>query len=287
MKTKFILIFVILCLIFLLNIINKKYQQNNVLVKYTNVDPFFIQVPVFNNRESGTIYGDVLSHSNDIFGDQHGRSTNVHETVHSIHSWIRNKYVKELRKKVNGFYCLNGNGCFVEEPKIRKSDIKKYLPSSVRFYRYDLYIQGQTAWDDHPLYIYDEWTAYVLGGLSAVEDFHNGKQVYSYDLVNVNNPNWTDAVSGSLEFSIYSLALVKAVSELDKEYWETNVQFRHFTSFMLQKAYEAYVSGYKLDNFKWEKQDKLLDNFLNSSDCKHLREIGKILGIEKNWLTIK
>ena len=113
-----------------------------------------------------------MSHSEEVpFGDRAGRSTNAHETGHGIHSYLRNKYTAELGKRVNGFYGLSGRGIIVQEPNIRKSQVNRFIPSSVRGYRFPLYLERQKEWDDTPLYIYDEWNAYVLGGKCCVDDY--------------------------------------------------------------------------------------------------------------------
>lgn len=227
--------------------------------------PTFVQVPVFRKATENSVYGDVLSHSKDApFGDRGGRATNVHETAHGIHSYLRNKYTKLENGKLNrfnGFYCLDGRGVVLEEPNMRKSDINKFVPKNLRSYRYNLYLQGQQAWDDMPLYIYDEWVAYVLGGKCNVEDVQKGRY----------KGGWTDGVSGCLGFSIYAVATCMAVQEKDPEYWENNKQFRDFTIWMLRESQRTYMLGHKMDQFKWDKQDRLLNEFLTSKEGEPMR----------------
>lgn len=220
--------------------------------------PVFIEVKKFRNVSRDSVYADVLSHSNKgSFGNAHGRSTNVHETAHRIHSYIRNSY---RQGKINGFYCLNGRGVIIEEPNMRKSRIAEFLPQNLRSYRYGTYISGQ-AWDSIPLYIYDEWTAYVLGGMCNVDDVQSGRY----------RGAWTDGVSGCLGFSIYAVATCMAVKKYDPNYWETNEQFRNFTIYMLHQAHETYMVGSKMDKFKWDKQDRLLKELLTSREAEPMR----------------
>ena len=239
--------------------------------------PEFVEVPVFRRSEEGSVYGDVMSHCEEApFGDRAGRSTNAHETGHGIHSYLRNKYTRELGKRVNGFYGLQGRGIIVEEPNIRKSQVNNFVPQSLRGYRFPLYLQGQREWDDTPLYIYDEWNAYVLGGKCCVDDYQNNR----YRGGNV------DGVSGCLEFSIYSTAVCMAVKELDPIYWENNKQFRDFTIWNLRESYKTFMLGRTMDKFKWDKQDVMLNALLTSPDAEPMRKFlqENLAGV---WLDIK
>lgn len=224
--------------------------------------PEFVVVPKFRNIGEQSVYGDVLSHSEEApFGDQHGRSTNAHETGHGIHSYLRQKH-RIQGKRVNGFYVLEGRGVIIEEPNMRKSHINKFVPQNLRAYRFNLYLEKQVEWDDTPLYIYDEWNAYVLGGKCNVDDVENGR----------HKGQWSDGVSGCLEFSIYAIALCMAVKEHDPAYWESNKQFRDFTIWNLRESQKTYMAGHTMKEFKWDKQDALLKELLHSSAAEPMRK---------------
>ena len=236
--------------------------------------PNFVTVEEFRKHSENSVYGDIMRHSREApFGDQHGRATNAHETAHGIHSYLRNKYTRELKKKVNGFYALEGRGVVIEEPGIRKSDVNDFVPENLRSYRYKLYLQGQSAWDDTPLYIYDEWNAYVLGGMTNVDDVKNGR----------HKKGWTDGVSGCLGFSIYAVATCMAVKDKDPKFWDENLQFRNFTIWLLHRAKETYMIGRDMEEFQWEKQDKLHQEFLTSSEAEPMRRFIKE-HLEGVWL---
>ena len=224
------------------------------------------------------MYGDIISHSKGApFGDRAGRSTNAHETAHGIHSEIRNEYTSSLKKRVNGFYALKGRGVVIEEPGIKMSHAVKFIPENLRSYRYDLYMVNQLRdWNDTPLYIMDEWNAYVLGGMCCVDDVKQGK----------HKEGWTDGVSGCLDFSIYTVALAMAVKEHDKEYWNDHPQFRNFVKWNLKRANETYLAGHRMKEFQWEKQDKLLKEFLESAGSAKMREFVKA-ELDGIWLDAK
>lgn len=218
--------------------------------------PEFIEIAVFRTSEPNSVYGDVLSHSEERpFGNSNGRAVNVHETSHGIHSYLRNKHGK------NGFYCLEGRAVLVDGPRIKKSTVNDFVPPNLRSYRYNLYLVGQREWEDTPLYIYDEWTAYILGGKCCVDDVNRGVYVGS----------WTDGVSGCLEFSIYAIATAMAVKKYDPQYWESNSQFRNYTIWALREANETYKTGHVMKQFKWKEQDELLSEFLTSSTAEGMR----------------
>ncbi len=224
--------------------------------------PIFVSVPKFRSSEQNSIYGDVLGHSKARpHGDSGGRATNAHETSHSIHAYLRNMYTRQYGKRVNGFYCLKGRGVVIEEPNIRKSQVNKFVPKNLRSYRYNLYLGGM-AWDDTPLYIYDEWVAYVLGGMVNVEDIQKGR----------HKGGRTDGVSGCLGFSIYAVALCMAVKEHDPQYWESNTQFRNFTIWMLYKSQKTYKMGHRMKELQWKDQDDLLKELLTSSSAAPMRD---------------
>lgn len=224
-------------------------------------NPVFIKIPVFRKSEIDSVYGDVLSHSQEEpFGDGHGRSTNVHETSHSIHSQIRNSYVG--KNKVNGFYLLNGLGVIIEEPNVKISDVAARTPESLRSYRYNLYmVEQRKDWENTPTYILDEWNAYILGAMCCVDDVKKGR----------HNNNWSDGVSGSLDFSFYTIVFAMTVFELDQKFWKDNVQFKNFIRWNLVRANQVYLSGCRMDQFQWEQQDKLLLNFLENKDSEKVR----------------
>lgn len=236
--------------------------------------PEFVEVPVFRNSEDGTILGDVFSHCHERPFGGHSRATNVHETAHGIHSYLRNKYTNELGKRMNGFYCLKGRGVIIEEPRMRKSQINKFIPANLRSYRYSTYFVGQREWDDTPLYVYDEFVAYILGGMCAVEDAQQGR--YPRHMV--------DEVSGCIDFSIYAIALCMAVKEHDPEYWENKPQLRNFTIWMLKQAEKTYLTGSKMRQFQSDGQEKLFKEFRISESAEPMRKFVQE-NLEGVWLS--
>jgi hypothetical protein len=225
--------------------------------------PDFVKVQRYRNPPEDSVLGDIIAHSRQAqFGNAHGRSTNAHETTHGINSEVRNEHTRRLNKRMNAFYVLKGRAVVIEEPNIRKHQVALFVPQSLRSYRYRTYISGQSAWDDTPLYIFDEWRAYVNGGMCNVEDVQRG----------VYRGGWTDGVSGCLDFSIYSIATAMAVAKHDNSYWQNNEQFRAFLIWNLKESYKTYMLGSRMDQFKWSTQDDWLRNLRTSPDAAEMRE---------------
>jgi len=217
-----------------------------------------IKLKKFKELPQISVYNDVISYSKeDPFGDHHGRSTNIHETVHGINSSIRNQYYKN---NMNGFYAGNGYAILVENPKLKLRHIKQYVPYSLRGYRFKLYFEEQLGhWDDTPTYHIDEWSAYIAGAECAVDDAKTDIKIKEKE----------DSVSGALEFSIYCTALAMATKDVDPEYWEQNIQLKQAINYFLIKAEKVFFEGQEL--FPSEKQEVLLDNLRNSDDAKFIR----------------
>jgi len=184
-----------------------------------------------------------------------------HEISHGIHAYVRNNY-NNTGSQANGFYVLDDKAVIVKEPNIRKSDIIPYIPSSLRGMRYDLYVAGQTEWDDTPLYIWDEWNAYVNGTEVGVDVAQAGNW----------NGGQQDVCMGPLEFVVYSLAIGMAVEDNDPGYFDSYDQFREFLAWELDRAMRVFRTCQTLDDFgTWESIDTYYENLRTSADAAPFR----------------
>jgi hypothetical protein len=82
------------------------------------------------------------------------------------------------------------------------------------------------------------------------------------------------------------MALAMAVKEHDKEYWTNHPQFKNFVKWNLKRANETYLAGHRMKEFQWEKQDKLLKEFLDSAGAAKMREFVKT-ELDGIWLDAK
>jgi hypothetical protein len=201
------------------------------------------------------VYGDVLSHcKRPNRGD--GRYTDVHETSHFISSELR-----QGKMGYNGFYILNSKGVLVKEPPTTIGEVADYVPSNLRGMRYQLYLVDQRRyWDEQPLYIVEEWNCYTLGGMCAVDDYNNKRELER-----------TDAVAGMFEFMIYSTALAMCVEDKCPEYWEKNKQFREFIQYRMDTSSMIFAVGREIPQFTSLSSDKLYQTWHNSDEGKEFQ----------------
>jgi hypothetical protein len=232
--------------------------------KHESLD--LLTIPKYREYFENDIYSDVLSHSKQKpHGDHNGRYTNVHETAHGIHNELRQKFKPLLKRSVNGFYCLKGKAVIVDDPNIKMRHVAPYIPDILRSSRFKLYLIEQLQyWDDTPTYIFDEWTCYILGAECAVDDSKRNIALEK-----------TNAVSGALEFSIYSVGFAMAVKEHDPLFWKTNNQFKSFIKYNLIRAERVFNAGVRIPAFHNNEQNRLQQALLNHKDAEPIREFLK------------
>lgn len=90
-------------------------------------------------------------------------TTTVHECTHGINADLRNKFFPAQR--VNCFYLLRDNYISFNEPNWRKREVIPFIPQEYKSGPlYTTYVSGSN-WDDRPLYLWDEWVAYINGAM--------------------------------------------------------------------------------------------------------------------------
>jgi hypothetical protein len=226
------------------------------------------QQPGLSDASWGVQLTDIARHLPAQYGDQYwfpgDGMTSGHETTHGIQAHLRN-YEAPMTGRYNAFYVLQDRAAFVEEPDMRKSDIAAFIPASLHGDRYATYITGQTEWDDTPLYVFDEWVAYTNGAEVAVGQVQAG----------LYNGGWTDAVMGPLEFVVYAIATAKAVSVKDPSYFASNLQFRRFTAWNIQRAMQLFEAGRTMSQFEWAQQDDYATALRTGADADDLRTFAR------------
>ncbi len=166
-------------------------------------------LPAVRNVDA-TRLGGILADIESRMPPGHGYSdsdlvTWAHETTHGINSRCR----VSLGARVNCFYCLNGHLGVFREPRLRKSTVCQYVPPNLRGDVWSLYMAGQQEWDDTPLYVLDEWIAYINGAAAGQQLYPNGS---------ANGRSLTHDVAHALEFSGYASALMRAIDAHDPSY---------------------------------------------------------------------
>jgi hypothetical protein len=219
--------------------------------------------PTQNLESDGSIYADVVNHCKNfrsyLVGDE--TPSSVHEITHCINSDLRNgmigmspahfisgidysiggpndpiKYpVMQCRcgsplaksaGRINTFYVLENRYVQFDELTSRKKDCIAFIPKSLRADRYDVYVNGQEAWDDCPLYIFDEWVAYLNGAACVLEMYKKLNLKYrSYDFL-----------FGPIEFITYGVATLMAAPSITPELGQ-------FAVWMIQETIRIYSEG--------------------------------------------
>lgn len=190
----------------------------------------------------------------------------AHETTHGLNARLRNQRVELVRVhyaleggvpnyyalprpagdydlnvslgNVNAAYCLEGRYLLLPEPSCRLSQIAQAVPQSWRGMSYQLYlVQQQRYWDGQPLYVLDEWTAY-LNGLATALDAQGGDGQYS-------------DVLQAVEFFGYGMVLLAYVSRLS---YGSLAELQRIVGWLGQRTRELYqrAKGTRLDSGKLE-----------------------------------
>jgi V8-like Glu-specific endopeptidase len=216
-----------------------------------------------NTSSWGKVLIDIESHLPSSYGSQYRDSdwsTWAHETTHGINSDIRNNH-NNTGKSANGLYVLNNMGVLIVEPNMMKSAVAAYVPQSLREFRFSTYITGQTAWDDMPTYILDEWVSYTNGTACAYDRYQAGL--------------WTDGwrdESGNLEFVGYGIALGMAVKAKDPNYFTSYPQFKAFMKWHTERSMDLFQKTHNLTEFKADMVEKLYNNMKSASDAQSWRQ---------------
>lgn len=139
--------------------------------------------------------------------------------------------------EINGFYVLQGRAIQFMEPAIQLSHVADAVPTSLRGSSYKLYLQDQQKyWADQPLYVLDEWSAY-LNGLQTALDANGGDGEPS-DLMQV------------LEFMGYALCLLKVVQAIGSYSEDGWKRLRSFVCWQAERAVQLRrkAEGTRLDS---------------------------------------
>jgi len=209
----------------------------------------------------GEVLNDIESHMHKghIYRDQ-DKITWGHETTHGIHSKLRSKYSQNYSymidrnmrgqstcislDKINCFYVLGDQVAIVKEPNTTIRRVAGAVPESLRGDIYNLYMLQSSAWNDTPLYIFDEWVAYGNG--AAVR----------HDL---KIQNRSETVLYALEMNVYAMTLMYAINSNDK-------QLKAFFMWNTERTMSLYWK-----NGPTQKQRDYLEKIRTNPDAKKLR----------------
>jgi len=94
------------------------------------------------------------------------KGTWAHETTHGLNSRIRCAHGGD----VNAAYLYGGHAIILPEPNFTLADVANATPQEWRGPVFGLYlVQSRGDWNNEPLYILDELSAYVNGSVARLE----------------------------------------------------------------------------------------------------------------------
>lgn len=228
-------------------------------------EPKWLDYPVVaSHLNDGTFHADIINHYAGRLNEADDL-TDSHETTHMINADIRNAHGNGVSGRINAFYVGNNKAIVLLEPKFSKSQVAAFVPNSLQGYRYPTYVTGMTEWNDSPFYLHDEQIAYINGGTTGVEEVEKG--TYRGD--------WTDGVSGCLEFVVYTSALFLAIQQNTSTYVTDNPEYLKYLNWVMNRAQAIYAKGSVMSQFKWDTQDKYLDNLRTDSAADEIRQVLK------------
>lgn len=178
----------------------------------------------------GRVLNDIDSHM--PAGHQYrdaNKITWAHETTHGINANVRNKYYRPNERRVNAFYVLEDRAAVITEPPITIAQMADMVPQDLRGPSYQLYlVQQRRDWNNEPLYLMDEWTAYTNGTECGRE---LNAQGWDFELLQAHN------------FNVYCLYLAKAIQErcpdYDDKQFKAYLKWNMARVFRLTKTYTA------------------------------------------------
>jgi hypothetical protein len=177
------------------------------------------------NLSLGKVLADIDSHmpAGHPYSDE-DKITWAHETTHGINNDIRNKH--QGAKKYNASYVLDNKAILVEEPPTRMKKVVQIIPKSWQGNVWQLYMVSQAdQWDDTPLYIGDEWTAYINGTICGKE-------------LGIGGIRYACTMEYSCEFIGYAIGLAYIIKQDCPNY--NDQQFRAWFMYNTERLMNLY-----------------------------------------------
>lgn len=184
-------------------------------------------------------------------------ATYGHESAHMVAAAIRNG----MRERVNVFYVGEGKACVLKEPRATIARAAEFVPTVLRGDRFRTYLGNpDSAWNSEPLYIVDEWNAYMWEAAVALSQTREQKPLL---------PDRREAV-GQIEFIPYVLGLYLAVEADDPEYLagEDGAKFRRFLAWGIRRSTSQYNACQAIKSLRWR-----YDLDLSHPDAKALKTV--------------
>lgn len=152
---------------------------------------------------------DIESHMPDghIYRDS-DVGTWAHETTHGINSRLR----QAVGSGIECYYCLDDKVWVLRRPRTTLSRVAAAVPANLRGSQFSLYfVQQLASWNDHPLYVMDEWTAYIHGAMTLHEYYGNSTS-------GPDGRSIPHDTNSAVQFIAYASAMLRVVEHDDPSY---------------------------------------------------------------------
>ena len=234
-----------------------------------NVQMASVPVQTFTGENYGSkFFQDIMSHTKPDFFDE--PATTAHETLHSLHSEMRQK-----SKVHEAFvYHKDGKGIYIVEPKPNLIDVKNHIGASFQEmakYNYDTYLVKQIQYWKNTLYLYDEWACYIATARTAIEAQAAGKWTETFRSSN------TDPLEGLTELLYFNSAAILSIKNVDPAYLKSNKQFKAAYAMTMEES--VYWINQARSNPYWAKSRAYgkLQNLQTAADAAPVRAAVKEL----------
>lgn len=184
-------------------------------------------------KERGLVWSDVESHihAGHIYKSSEPVNS-VHETTHGINSNLRQGMSRKGEmvehdgqplfcsfSGVNAFYVLENRSMVLQEPASTVSAAARLVPRSLQARTFNLYmVQQAKSWNNSPLYVFDEWTAYMNGSACRAD---------------LKLSSRADTVASMFHFNVYASCVAWASKTTDTD-------IRDFLGWGLARSMELY-----------------------------------------------
>ena len=196
--------------------------------------------------------------------------TYAHEATHGLNSCIANKY--GMGDSLAGFYLLNGKGIYLSN----KISMSRYsiaesglIPQTFRNLdetkRYDTYItrQEKELTSKSPLYIFDEWVAYINDASEAINLLENKKSLSGAQ-------GQTSIGAGAVEFTVYSTAVGLALEKQEPSYLKEEPKFLALYKYLADVVAKKIITSSHNQVIDY-KVKEYWNNFKTDSSAQDLR----------------
>jgi hypothetical protein len=133
----------------------------------------------------------------------------AHEGTHGVNAEIRNA----VGRPNNAAYLLGDRAWVMAEPETTLSVVARRVPASLRGGGYKLYlIKQRRYWNNQPLYLLDEWSAYRNGTLMGDEARRDNRDVSFSFSKQIELLGYLFTLCGTVQHEGLLSALVRAAS---------------------------------------------------------------------------